>query len=454
MDINISYNKKRIITGLFLLLLGLIVPFFINERSFNIYDSLGETLATDAPLQLFYGATKLVLMNCIRALPHYMGAFVISESISFIIKKKPRFSFNIILTFGIIWIIYYVIDLIYPIKYDFGIPAILIVLSILILSYLNLFSVSWINKFIIVLSLLLSVQWLDIVPSLTSRGFGRGEISWDIKMVALLLDYGGILTLYALSMFVAFMICSLIQVQILYKEHSLQITTLKNTQVGKELMDAQMNALRMRSFGEVQSLVHDLKTPLTTILGLVSLSEMLESDTRIKEYLGKISDSVTSMNVLISAILYEDKMNNFTTSELMRSVLSQISISIPKEKLINCNDCPGAVLYGNNIRLSRAIVNLINNAFQAIEKDGGVIKTSIYRDKGEVVIEVYDSGEGIAENAMQSIWELGFSGNSSTGLGLNFTKQVIENHGGKIIIESEIYEYTKVIIRLEEIFLP
>ena len=453
MDIKLSYNKNRIVIGLLLLLLGIAAPFFINERSFNIYNSLNQTLAKDAPLDLFYAAAKLVIMNCIRALPHYMGAFVISESISFLIKKKTWFLFNIILTFGIIWVIYYIIDLIYPIKYDFGIPAVLIVMFILLLSYLNLFSVSWINKFIIVLSLLLSVQWLDIVPFLTSRGFGRGEISWDIKNVALLLEYDGIMTLYALSMFVAFMICSLIQVQILYKEHSLQMTTLKNTQVEKELVGAQMNALRMRSFGEAQSLVHDLKTPLTTILGLVSLSEMLESDMRIKEYLSKISNSVTNMNVLISAILYEDKMNNFTTSELMKSVLSQTSISIPGNKLVNRNDCPGAVLYGNQIHLSRAIVNLLNNAFQAIEKNGGLIKTFIYRDNDEIVIDVYDNGEGIPKEAMQSIWELGFSGNSSTGLGLNFTKQVIENHGGKIIIESEIGKYTKVIIRLKEIFL-
>lgn len=61
-----------------------------------------------------------------------------------------------------------------------------------------------------------------------------------------------------------------------------------------------------------------------------------------------------------------------------------------------------------------------------------------------------DNGRGITQANMEHIWELGYSENHSTGLGLAFIRQVVENHKGIIQIESEEGKYTKVIICLRE----
>lgn len=107
----------------------------------------------------------------------------------------------------------------------------------------------------------MSIQWLDVIPHLSDYGFGRGEISRDVKIAASIMEEKNLLTVFAMSMFLAFLYASLIQVQLLYKEHKLKISNEKTMQVEKELHQTQMEALKLRNSSEVQSLVHDLKSP-------------------------------------------------------------------------------------------------------------------------------------------------------------------------------------------------
>jgi len=447
----IDYNKRGLTDGVVLLLLGLLVPVVINESGFGIYESLRNALDAGNPQLILLVATKLVLLNSIRAVPHYMGAFLISESVKIFYHGKRRFIFNIVLTFFTIWLVYVIIGQIYPFHYHFGIPAMLIVAFVLILSYTNLFSVSWISKLVLLVCLLMSVQWLDVIPQLSGLGIGRGELSQDTKMFAEFLGYSKTLGWYAVSMLLAFMVCVIIQVQLLYKEHKLRIAMLEIKQAEKKLIDSRVNALRLRSMTEVQSLVHDLKTPLTTIQGLVTLSEMMEKDGQILAYLRKISGSVEAMSSNISEILHRDSMQVFTTEELMKTVLKQISINVPAEKLRYQNDCETACLLGNRIYLSRAVINLIDNAQQAIDGTGGLISVTIYRQGAWIAIEVRDNGKGISDETLQKIWQPGYSQNQSTGLGLSFTRQVIKDHKGSIKIQSRLGRYTQIQILLKEV---
>ena len=111
-------------------------------------------------------------------------------------------------------------------------------------------------------------------------------------------------------------------------------------QLEKELYDTQIEALKMRNSSEVQSLVHDLKSPLTTAEGLISLAEMMEKDELLKEYFRKISSSLRSMGLMISEILYENKKAPMEVGDLMRMVLAQVSILVPNEALKYVNACP------------------------------------------------------------------------------------------------------------------
>ena len=88
--------------------------------------------------------------------------------------------------------------------------------------------------------------------------------------------------------------------------------------------------------------MHDLKSPLTTAQGLISLAGMMEENPLIREYFGKITVSLESMSVMISEILYENTRALITTEELMNTVLAQVSIRIPAKMIRYRNEVPEA----------------------------------------------------------------------------------------------------------------
>lgn len=446
----IKYNTKLLFQGCVLALLGVVGPAVIVEKQLGIYESLRFAMLQQSAGSLLIAMLKLVMMNVIRAVPHYLGAFLINESVHIDWQGKRRFIFNVVFTLFLIVLIYDVIYRIYGIRYDLGIPALLLIGVVLLLSYMNLFSVSMLNKLLLVASLLMSIQWLDVIPALSSYGFGGGEISMDVKVAAGIMGDSGIITLFAVCMFAAFLYASLIQIQLLYKEHKLKISNEKTRQMEMELYHTQIEALRLRNFSEVQSLVHDLKSPLTIAQGLVSLAEIMEQNTLIREYLMKISSALVSMDLMISEILYENKRSLILIKDLMNMVLAQISIQISQEMLLYENFCPDAYVRGNKIRLSRAIINVLNNAYNAVDKGRGKIGLTVEAQGEFVVITVLDNGPGIASEDVEHIWDLGYSKKQSTGLGLPFVKQIIENHRGTIQIESQKGSFTKVIVSLQK----
>ena len=177
---------------------------------------------------------------------------------------------------------------------------------------------------------------------------------------------------------------------------------------------------------------------------------MMEKDGLIQEYFKKISASLTSMSMMISEILYENRHSPVKVEDLMKMVLAQVSIQVPREMLEYEIGCPETVITGNKIRLSRAVINLITNAYNAVSKETGKIRLNVEEQEDFVCITVADNGTGIEPWKMEHIWELGYSEKQSTGLGLPFVRQVIENHKGEVRVESEKGRYTKVVICLRK----
>ena len=92
----------------------------------------------------------------------------------------------------------------------------------------------------------------------------------------------------------------------------------------------------------------------------------------------------------------------------------------------------------------RVINNLLGNALK-FSREGGVINLVLTESKSSVKLEVSDTGIGIPENLIPQLFEMftpskrpGTAGEKSFGLGLAICKQIVEAHGGKIWVKSEV----------------
>jgi signal transduction histidine kinase len=181
---------------------------------------------------------------------------------------------------------------------------------------------------------------------------------------------------------------------------------------------------------------------------LASVSEMMTEDSRLKLYMSKIVESVDNMNQMVSEILYEEKKGIISIAELFEYVFSQIVSSECKSRIKFENSASGSSIYANKIRLSRAIINIIINSFDAIDKETGLIQVKVCENNGCIYIVIEDDGVGIPEQDIEKVLELGYSTKSSTGLGLSFAKSVIENHEGELGFVSDTKHGTKITVVL------
>jgi len=101
--------------------------------------------------------------------------------------------------------------------------------------------------------------------------------------------------------------------------------------------------------------------------------------------------------------------------------------------------------------IHRCLLNLLTNAIDALDEEGGEVKISTQKQgENEVLITVEDDGSGMPEEICQRIFDVFFStkGSQGTGLGLAVTKKIIEEHGGSIEVQSKEDQGTKFSIQL------
>ena len=113
--------------------------------------------------------------------------------------------------------------------------------------------------------------------------------------------------------------------------------------------------------------------------------------------------------------------------------------------------CETALISCNKIRLTRAIVNLLDNARYAVDPKTGKIQLNAEEKDGKIVISVRDNGCGMTLERLSHIYEVGYSGRGSSGMGLAFVKQVVEHIGGTLSIASWPGEGTLAVITLKKV---
>jgi two-component system sensor histidine kinase/response regulator len=205
-------------------------------------------------------------------------------------------------------------------------------------------------------------------------------------------------------------------------------------------------------------IVHDLRTPLTSLLtGLQTIEALGPLDALQSEFLGIAVSGGQTLLSMINNLLDIHKMES-GQMELSRELLppavvleaatAQVLPLIRAEGLTLEHDIPTdlPILRADEEKLRRVLVNLLGNAIKFTPAGGQIHLTARYMaDSPAVAFSVRDTGPGIPEDAWERIFEKfgqvaahGTSRYVSTGLGLTFCKMAVEAHGGTITVESTL----------------
>ena len=360
-------NRKwgMLCVALALLMMGILAPAFLTVHNFKVYETLGNAMTRWEPIYVLLAALQLVCLNTARAIPHYLGAFFLAEAINDT-KEKHWSPLSIMATLIAIPSVYFIIEWFYGIHYDLGIPAVSMIVTVLIVSRIRFDFVNITKKVLMMVMMIVSIQFLDIMPALRGLPIGRGESSHDIKLTATLLNAEGFLQGMAGVCCVLFMAMFILLVVLIHDENNIRRISEQKEQSDRALMENQMRTLENRTYMELNHLVHDLKSPLTsmqTLVGLVKMSCEGEEHGQNVHYLELIEGGIERMSSMISEILYEDRMTETTTGKILKGVLAQASATAYAELIQVNNRVPDACVAVNRIRFTRALINLLENSF-------------------------------------------------------------------------------------------
>ena len=451
----VSVDRKELLIGVLLISISFFMPLFFNVHNFSVSSSLFRALTQSDKIALIAAATQLVALNAIRGIPHYVGAYFVGESLSLRWQGKRVWPINSLLILMMLLLSYRGIYMLHHIRYDFGLPAMLVCFFVLFFRNVHYRYISLFKKASMIVLVLTAFQFLDVMPMLQPFPVGRGETSVDIKLTAQVLGAETAVNTTAAVGMVLFLAFALVIFFQFRQENSLkELSILKELNQNIQLQ-IRLNEMKNRTHQEMQYLVHDLKSPLTTVQTLVGVLKMkCEAENRSQdiEYLDYIENSVERMSRMISEVLYEDQQAPISTGTLVGVVLAQCSVYEYAACLKVDNQIPDTLVSANRFLFPRALINLLENSFHAIPPDCEpelFLQVSRSLD-GEIVFSVTDNGIGISPEQLDTIWDKGISGHQSSGLGLAFVRSVVERMHGSIQVDSTPGNGCRISILLPE----
>lgn len=206
------------------------------------------------------------------------------------------------------------------------------------------------------------------------------------------------------------------------------------------------------------TIAHDIANPLTVVLARARLLLMKGTlgDAESDNLNIIIKNSQKIERLIFSITRFARKSSNEYTDidlmEVLRESLLMLSKSLNVQSITleEIYEIEEPIVWGEPNELEQVFTNLIQNALQAMETGGKlIIRVNLKDNFIRIIFE--DTGPGIPEEKLSDIFEAFYTTKKEgTGLGLNICKRIIQEHSGKISVESKIGEGTKFVIDLPE----
>lgn len=142
---------------------------------------------------------------------------------------------------------------------------------------------------------------------------------------------------------------------------------------------------------------------------------------------------------------------NGLVKEAIHLFMDSQLVANPDVKLIEEYSSEPLNISASEEDLVRVFVNLVENAFKAMD-GSGTLTVKVYRENGFAIVDISDTGVGIPEDKLEKIWRPDYThwaGKQGTGLGLMICKKAVENHEGEIHVKSVVGEGTTFTIKFK-----
>jgi light-regulated signal transduction histidine kinase (bacteriophytochrome) len=237
-------------------------------------------------------------------------------------------------------------------------------------------------------------------------------------------------------------------------EHQLRIQRLQK-QLLKQNEELQRSNQELEQFAYVVS--HDLQQPLQSVTGFVKLLQLKYEatlDETAQDYLNRIHDTGSRMQRLIQNLLIyaqvsrqQQEFQNTDCNNVLKQVLENLQGVIEEHHVTLTHDSL-PVVWGRETQLLQLFQNLISNGIKFVHPNvNPVVHISAVQQKKQWRIGIQDNGIGIKSDYLEQIFHIFQRVHATqhypgTGIGLAVCKKIVEQHGGKIWVESQIDQGT------------
>lgn len=212
----------------------------------------------------------------------------------------------------------------------------------------------------------------------------------------------------------------------------------------------------------ISSISHELRTPLAAIKGWAETMQDMKDDIEVvEEGLSIVSKETDRLIILVNDLLdfsrlqahrIELKKEEFSISNLLENIIGQFTVRCQQEhiKMTLLTDNQENWVFADYNRLKQVLINIVDNAMKfTVGRPEAEIRISSQVLDDQIIVIIEDNGSGISPEDLQRVKEKFYKGSSNksgTGLGLSIASEIMELHGGKMLIDSTMNVGTKVVL--------
>ncbi|KGO90674.1 sensor histidine kinase [Flavobacterium suncheonense] len=214
----------------------------------------------------------------------------------------------------------------------------------------------------------------------------------------------------------------------------------------------------------VYSASHDLRSPITSLKGLIEIAKEEKDPNQVRHYFGLMNQSLTMQDQFINDIIdysrnkrKERVLEIVNFDKIVNDILLQHNYLSEAKAIQIKKNVEIDEMHTDGLRLKIILNNLVSNAIKYSDKDKNdkFIEIAAHHEDSFFKIEVKDNGIGIKKDIQAKIFEMffGTDHNLGSGLGLYITKQAVENLKGTITVASEVKQgstFTVIIPKYHE----